>query len=186
MKVIGVVGKNGSGKDEVLKYLRERYNVPFLSSGDIVREIAAKEGLELTRENLKSISEKYFVKFGKGCFIRLISDRIREKGWQLAGITGIRSPDDVQILRDSFGKNFILVHVYVTDPKVRFERMVRRGEARDPLSYEQFLKQEKAEEELFHISEATARADYTLSNNGSLSDLQNEIEKLLQRENLIE
>ena len=40
MRIIGVVGKNGSGKDEVLKYLRIRYSVPFLSTGDIVREMA--------------------------------------------------------------------------------------------------------------------------------------------------
>ena len=53
MKVIGVIGQNGSGKDEVLKYLREKHNVPFLSTGDMVREIAAKEGKEPTRENLQ-------------------------------------------------------------------------------------------------------------------------------------
>jgi dephospho-CoA kinase len=29
MKVIGVIGQNGSGKDEVLKYLRAKYNMPF-------------------------------------------------------------------------------------------------------------------------------------------------------------
>ncbi len=31
MKVIGVVGDIGSGKDEVLKRLRDRYGVPFIS-----------------------------------------------------------------------------------------------------------------------------------------------------------
>ena len=40
MKVIGVIAKNGSGKDEVLNYLKEKHNVPFLSTGDMVREIA--------------------------------------------------------------------------------------------------------------------------------------------------
>jgi dephospho-CoA kinase len=44
MRVIGVIGKNGSGKDEVLKYLKDKHNVPFLSTGDIVREIARPGG----------------------------------------------------------------------------------------------------------------------------------------------
>ena len=47
VRIIGVIGENGSGKDEVLKYLRTKYNVPFLSTGDIVRGIAAKEGVDL-------------------------------------------------------------------------------------------------------------------------------------------
>jgi len=56
MKVIGAVGQNGSGKDEVLKYLKAACGVPFFSTGDMVREIAAKEGVEATRDNLRAIS----------------------------------------------------------------------------------------------------------------------------------
>jgi len=46
MKVIGAVGDIGSGKDEVLKYLRDRYGVPYLSTGDIVRRMAQEDGVE--------------------------------------------------------------------------------------------------------------------------------------------
>src|SRR5271157_4471157 len=117
MKVIGVIGQNGSGKDEVLKYLRAKYNIPFLSTGDMVREIAAKEGKEPTRENLQEISERYFREFGRGCFVKLAAEKIHRNGWQIGGITGIRSLDDVQILRSSFGQDFILINVYVSIPE---------------------------------------------------------------------
>jgi dephospho-CoA kinase len=50
--VIGVIGQNGTGKDEGLKYLRAKHGVLFLSTGDAVREIAAREGLKPTRKNL--------------------------------------------------------------------------------------------------------------------------------------
>src|SRR4030042_5972318 len=99
VKVIGAVGQNGSGKDEVLKHLRSRDNIPFLSTGDAVREIAAKEGVEQTRENLGKISDRYFREFGKGCFVKLLADKIRHSGRQNAGITGIRALDDVSILQ---------------------------------------------------------------------------------------
>jgi len=99
VKVIGAIGQNGSGKDEVLKYLRAKHNVPFLSTGDAVREIASREGVEQTRENLGKISDRYFREFGKGCFVRLLADKIRHSGWEIAGISGIRSLDDVSILR---------------------------------------------------------------------------------------
>ena len=56
-RVIGVVGKIGSGKDEVLKYLKAKYGIPYLSTGDLVRDLAAKDGVKPTRENLEIISE---------------------------------------------------------------------------------------------------------------------------------
>jgi dephospho-CoA kinase len=45
MKVIGVVGLNGSGKDELVDYLHQRCGIPVLSAGDIARDIAAEEGV---------------------------------------------------------------------------------------------------------------------------------------------
>ncbi|MDD5039319.1 MAG: AAA family ATPase, partial [Dehalococcoidales bacterium] len=111
VKIIGAIGKNGSGKDEVLKHLRTKYGVPFLSTGDMVREIAAKEGQEPTRENLGEISGRYFQNLGKGCFVRLLAERIRHSDWKIAGITGIRSLDDVSLLKEIFGRDFILIRV---------------------------------------------------------------------------
>ncbi len=181
MRVIGVVGQNGSGKDEVLKYLRSKHNVPFLSTGDMVREIAKKEGRETTRENLKEISERYFHEMGQGCFVKLVAEKIRSNGWQAAGISGIRSINDVRILREIFGNDFVLVDVYVSDPRQRFGRMVNRGEERDPHSYEQFLKQDQAEEELFHIKDAEKQANHSISNDGTLIDMHKAIDRLIDK-----
>ncbi|MFA5367755.1 MAG: AAA family ATPase [Dehalococcoidia bacterium] len=185
MKVIGVIGKNGSGKDEVLKYLRDKYGVPFLSTGDIVRGIAAGEGKEPTRPNLQAISDRYFRERGEGCFVRMVVDKIRENGWKVGGISGVRSLRDVEILRSELGKDFVLIDVYVSDPRVRFERMVKRGEGRDAKAYEDFLKQDKAEEEIFGVAKAEVEADYSLSNDGPLEELHGLIDELVQKEGLI-
>ena len=144
MKVIGAVGQNGSGKDEVLKYLRDRHGVPFLSTGDMVRAIARKEGVPLTRGNLKHISERYFRQFGKGYFVRRVVEEISKNGWEVAGISGIRALEDIDVLKNTCGEDFVLIHVYVSDPYERYVRMCTRSEERDPRSYEQFLSQEKA------------------------------------------
>ena len=186
MKVIGVIGKNGSGKDEVLKCFRDKYGVPFLSTGDIVSEIAAEEGLKPTRENLQAISDRYFKERGEGCFVKMAVDKIRESGWKVAGISGVRSPKDVAILRSELGLNFVLMYVYVTDSHVRFERMLKRGEGRDAKAYDQFVQQDKAEEKLFNIEKAAAKADYSLSNDGSLGDLRIAIDNLVTDDRLLE
>ena len=186
IKIIGAVGQNGSGKDEVLKYLRTKHDVPFLSTGDVVREIAAREGVEPTRENLGKISDKYFREFGKGYFVKLLADKIKHSDWRIAGISGIRSLNDVTILKDIFGRDFILIRVYITDPHVRYSRMTTRGEGRDPHSYQEFLKQDQAEEELFSLKEAERLADYSISNDGRLDDLHREIDRLIIENNLLD
>ncbi len=178
--IIGVIGQNGSGKDEVVKYLHHRYGIPLLSTGDMVRRIAAEKGIEPSRPNLQKISEEYFRQHGRGCFVRLMVEQIKKNHWKTAGITGIRSPEDVRILKDAFGRNFTLVHVYVSNPRVRYERMVKRSEARDSQSYEQFLANDRREEEIFSLSEAIKQADYNLSNDGTLADLHRQIEKLVK------
>ena len=185
MKVLGVIGKNGSGKDEVLKYLRDQYSVPFLSTGDIVREISAREGKESTRPNLQAISDRYFKERGEGCFVRMVVDKVRENGWEVAGISGVRSPKDVDILRGELGEDFVLIDVHVSDPHVRFERMLKRGEGRDAKAYDQFIQQDKAEEKLFGIEKAAAKADYSLGNDGSLDDLRKSIDKLVNKKGLL-
>jgi dephospho-CoA kinase len=173
MRVIGVIGKNGSGKDEVLKYLKDKHNVPFLSTGDIVREIAGREGRAPNRTNLQEISDSYFQKHGRGCFVRMLADRIQEKGWPVAGISGI------------FGQSFVLIEVHVTSPQVRFERMRKRGAERDTDSYRDFLEQDKGEEQLFHVEEAAGLADYSLSNDGGLEDLHRAVEDLIAQKGLL-
>jgi dephospho-CoA kinase len=186
MKIIGVIGQNGSGKDEVLKYLRVKYAIPFLSTGDMVREIAAKEGKEPTRENLGEISGRYFREFGRGCFVKLAADKMLQNGWAIGGISGIRSLDDVKVLRTGFGKDFILINVFVSNPEVRYQRMLKRGEGRDPHTYEQFLKQDTAEEDLFHIQSAAQFANYSINNDSTLDDMHREIDRLVSEKGLLQ
>ena len=75
--------------------------------------------------------------------------------------------------------DFILFHVYVSDPHLRYERTHKRGGRRDPQSYEKFLEQDRTEESLFRISEAIQWADYSLNNDGSIEHLHHEIDRIL-------
>ena len=179
MKVIGAVGDIGSGKDEVLKYLRDRYGVPFISTGDIVRQMAQEEGVEGTRENLEAISKRCFAEMGRGCFVRMAAQEIVEKGWKVAGISGVRSPEDVAVMKEMFGDDFILARVDISDPRIRFERVRLRGERRDPLTWEAFHEQDRNEEQEFQIGRAEAMADYSLDNSGTLEELHRQLDKLV-------
>jgi dephospho-CoA kinase len=184
MKVIGAIGLNGAGKDELVDYLHRRCSIPVLTVGDVPREIAEEEGIEPTRENLHEVSERYMAHYGEDYFTRRIIKRIEESGWTAVGISGIRTPTDVQALRDRFGPELLLVYVEVTDPYTRYKRTKRRGKARDPDAYEEFKRQEKAEEEMFRMSETIEEADVTINNDDSLEAFHQRIEATIVRQAL--
>ena len=186
MKVIGVVGDIGSGKDEVLKYLRSKYGMPYIATGDIVRQEAEREDKEPTRENLQIISQRCFVQYGKGCFVRMAAEEIVSRGWKVSGISGVRSPDDVEIMRQALGKDFVLVRVDVTEPETRFERMRLRKETRDPQTFEQFLSQDRKERELFRLDKTGSLADFVVNNDGTLQDLHHQVEELVASTHLLD
>ena len=185
MRIIGTIGANGSGKDEVLRHLAAHHGVPFLSTGDMVRAIAAEEGVEPTRESLGVLSERRFAEQGAGCFVRMAAERIVDNGWPVAGISGIRSVDDVRILKEAYSDGFVLIHVVVSDPRVRFERMARRGEARDPKDDAAYRSLDAQEEARFHLSQAIEYADVVLHNDGTLEDLHRAVDRLVRDTDLL-
>ena len=185
MRIFGSIGRIGSGKDEVIKYLNRKYGLPIVSVGDIVREIAAEQGLPLTRESLHRISSEALGKYGKDYFMGLVLKRIRDHRWEQAGVTGIRTPDDVRFLKKHIGRDLVLFHVFVAEPDIRYERISQRRSERDPQSYHDFLRQDRAEEKMFNIEEASSMADYSLDNSGTLADLHRQIDEITLKVRLL-
>lgn len=166
--VIGVVGRSASGKDELLKYLHQRCDLPIISFGDVVREMAHRRGIKPTRTNLHNLSQEFFDRRGRDYFARKIIDRIEKRDEAAVGLSGIRTPIDVKVLREHFRKDFLLVGVVVGDQHTRFERARQRGSARDPEQYEVFRRRDQEEEEVFHISDTLDCVDLKIWNDSTL------------------
>jgi len=171
-KVIGAVGKNGSGKDTVLDIIAERYSLPSISMGDIVRDIAREKGIEPTRKNLNEISQSYFEMHGKDYFIRLVIERIDSTDDPFTVVTGVLTHLDAQTLKDRYGSDFYLIHVVVTDDEERLRRAIARASARDPKTLEELRLHDEREERVFGIEKAAALATHTIANDGGLSELE--------------
>ncbi|MEJ2024023.1 MAG: AAA family ATPase [Deltaproteobacteria bacterium] len=176
MKIFGAIGRIGSGKDAVVDYLSGKYNLHSVSVGDMVREMAEEKGVSLTRKNLEQVASQTIRNRGKDFFMKRVIEHIRAKDWNRASVTGIRTPDHVRYLKDEIGENFVLIHVYVEDPHIRYKRLTRRDREGDPHSYEDFLEQDRKEEEAFHIKQAASMADYSLDNSGTLEDLHRQVD----------
>lgn len=176
MKFIGTVGRIGSGKDTVINYLHRRCGLPIYSLGDMVRDAAMAEQQEVTRENLQETAQQLIDRHGEDFFVQQLIGTMEEDAPPAAGITGIRKPLDAKTLRDQYDSDFLLVHVWIKDPEIRFKRLRQRNDPRDPEEFEDFLVHDQREEDMFQIGETIRMADEVLSNDGSLEDLHRQIE----------
>lgn len=174
-RVIGAVGKNGSGKDTVLDIIADEYGVPRISMGDIVREIAREKGIEPTRANLNEISRSHFEKHGNDYFIKIVIDRLDEARAPFSVVTGIRTYLDAKTLRDRYDDRFLLINVIVVDDEERLRRARVRGSARDPETIEELREHDAREERIFGIQKAATLATATMTNDGSLDDLKRQV-----------
>lgn len=177
--IIGAVGYMASGKDHLLDYLKDNYGISIISIGDIVRDIARESGAGLDRESLHKITKQRIERFGADYFAKLAILQIQGLQAAIMGVSGIRSPADVQAFRARFGAEFILVHVKVEDIRLRYRRSRERSEERDPQSFEEFVRQDRQERETLNMDEAIEKADITIPNHHDLDSFHSLIKREL-------
>lgn len=180
MKIIGIIGSIGSGKDFISEHISKKYNFKVIHTGEIVRNIAKNMGLMLNRNDLLSVSKKCYNNFGKKYFVNIIISEIRKADTEFIIINSIRSKSDVELLKKEFGNQFVLVYIK-SGKTTRFNRLINRGDDRDPITFEEFLKQEADEEKTFSTNNAIKLADYQIENNQSTNELFNQIQIMMKQ-----
>lgn len=178
--IIGITGTLGAGKGTIVDLLKSM-GFNHFSARDLLVEEIKKRGLTINRDSMVFIADE----FRKNKSLTYIPESLYEQA-RIAGghsvIESLRTPLEVEALRKK--ENFILLAIDA-DPHVRYERIRKRGSATDMVSYEKFLEDEKRE---FNSKEAhrgniqacMAMADFKLLNNGSIEDLNKELNRIYQ------
>ena len=181
--IIGLTGKNAAGKGEIAKHLQSNRFVYF-SLSDALREEATKRKLEHSRNNLINLGNELREKFGNGILAKRINKKIKEektKGSRDFVIDSIRNPGEIQELRKNEG--FLLVGV-VTDEKIRFQRLLKRGRIGDATTFEEFTKHEEREnnneESGQQLDKCIAMADRHISSNGTIEEANKEFDEWIE------
>lgn len=145
MKIIGIGGTNGAGKDTLAEWLAGQGWL-FISGSDILREELKKRGAPIERENLRNLSAEWRREYGLGVLIdRAVSeyDRLSLKN-QFKGlvISSIRNSGEADRIHE-LGGQIIWIDA---DPKIRYDRIMgRMRSTEDQKTFEQFLAEEQAE-----------------------------------------
>jgi dCMP deaminase len=174
--LIGLTGRNASGKGEVAKHL-EKKSFYYLSLSDVIRDEIRKRGLQPSRDMLIEVGNELRHRFGPAILAHRILARVEDDKHYV--IDSIRNPAEVDALRDA--KNFKLIRVEAP-LELRFERIRRRARESDPITFEKFVELEEREAEgavnAQNLLKVEAMADYELLNDGSLEQLYPLIDRL--------
>jgi cytidylate kinase len=168
LKIIGLAGTNGSGKDSIGQVLANYHNYLFISVTEILRDELKKQGLAISRENLRALSAQWRQERGLGVLMDMAIDTYHETGHKYSGvvISSLRNPGEVDSVHKLGG-----VVVWVdAEPRMRYERVQANAAARardteDKISYEQFLGDEAAE------MNQSLKSDNTALNMSAVKDL---------------
>ena len=149
----------GAGKSTIADGLKlQGYDI--INMGNAVREEAKKRNLESTRENLGKLMLELREKNGPGAIAELIKSKIETSTANVILIDGVRSNDEIQVLR-KFGTVKLLAIHASTD--TRFDFLQKRGRSDDPQTKDHF--EERDNRELgVGISNSIALSDYAISN----------------------
>ena len=69
MKIIGIAGTNGSGKDTVAEILEKNHGFLFVSVTDILRDELRKQNKPVKRENMRGLGDQWRRELGLAVLI---------------------------------------------------------------------------------------------------------------------
>jgi dephospho-CoA kinase len=174
-RLIGLTGTNGSGKGEAASFFVKK-GYAYLSLSDIIRDELRNKGQEITRDNLIRMGNTMREEFSPD----ILAQKIMKKAKGKAVIDSIRNPKEVEYLRKQEG--FILLAIDAP-PKIRYERVKKRGREESVLTLQEFIAKEAEEmstvERSQQLQVCMKMADFTIQNNGTLQELHKKLEKLL-------
>ena len=180
--IIGLTGKNAAGKGEIAKHLQSKGFISF-SLSDALREEATRQGKDHSRDVLIKLGTEMRKKFSYGILAKRINEKIinlKKQGKNNFVVDSIRNPGEIKELRKNEG--FILIAVH-TDAKIRFERLLRRGRVGDAQTFEEFVEQEKKENDNEgsgqQLDKCIELADTIINSNGTIEEANRDIDLYL-------
>ena len=179
-KAIVFVGMPGAGKSVCVNYLTAK-GLPSSYFGGITIEELKKRGLEVTEANERLVREDIRAKEGKGAYALRIIAQVEtqfEAGHDYVVADGLYSWTEYKIFKETLEDRVIIIAV-VAPRHVRHQRLATRKVR--PLTEAEASSRDYAEIEHVEKGGPIANADYFLSNEGAVEDLETDLAKLLDK-----
>ena len=183
MKIIATAGMPGSGKGEVLRYLKEK-GIPSVIMREVVQKQMEEDGIEINNKNLREYATELRKEGGMDVVAKMCLPLIEElsRNHNIVLVDGIRGYEEVKLFKKELTKDFVLVAIHAA-PKTRFTRLATRGKKWDMKTVEEFEWRDSMELS-WGLGNAIALADYVIDNSGSVEELHKRIDDFLKKVNI--
>lgn len=177
--IIGFTGLMASGKGTAAKYLEKKYGASTYRFSTILRDLLDRLYLSQSRDNLIRISEIVRATFGESILAKAMANDAEKDKNNLVIVEGIRRMADIEHLRKL--PNFVLVEIFA-DMEKRLERIQKRRENLDDATktMEQFKSDHQRSTETT-IPEVASHAQARIDNNGSIENLHQQLDTLVNK-----
>ncbi|OYT26837.1 MAG: hypothetical protein B6U97_02860 [Candidatus Altiarchaeales archaeon ex4484_96] len=177
--VVGFIGEIGSGKTKAAEFLVKEYKANYLRYSQIFMDLLNRLNLPINRVNLQKLGRVLREEFGSDVIVNAFMKDLEGCDSDVVVIDGIRYQNEVDLLR-KYPHN-ILIYIH-SEPRQRYERIKKRGEKDESnISWMEFIKADESETEKY-IKQLSAEADYIINNQGPVKQLEDALEKIIDKE----
>ncbi|MBW3568811.1 AAA family ATPase [Candidatus Parcubacteria bacterium] len=184
MKIIGLSGTNGSGKDTVAEFLKDEHGFYIASATDMLEAELKKLDRPTDRTHKRELGNQWRRDQGLGVIVQRAVEEAKKAGFDKVVVGSLRNSGEADLVH-ALGGKVIWVDA---DPLVRYQRVIsgKRGRIEDSKSYEEFLSDEEAEMNeqgdaaTLSMAEVKAKSDIFIENNyEDIAKLKTELKKAL-------
>ncbi len=183
MNIIGITGTLGAGKGTIVDYLIKKGYAHYSVRAFIAEEVK-RRGMEVNRDSLTLVANDLRASHSPSYITDCLYEKAAASGSD-AVIESVRTVGEIKSLRAK--GNFTLFAVDA-DRRIRYERAFARKSETDSVSFETFVANEEGEmspddPNKQNLAACIASADYLFHNDGSIDELNAQVENVLNKMN---
>jgi dephospho-CoA kinase len=176
--ILGITGTIGAGKGTVVDYLKSKGFKHYSASALISQEVK-RRGLPMNRDSMREVGNDLRRTNGSSYIVETLYAQAIQAGGDAI----------VESIREIAGAMFLKEHgafllAVDADRRIRYARVLLRRSDKDHVTFEEFCEQEDKEMEKadafdMNIKNVMGMADFRIENDGSIEDLQKQIDEML-------